>query len=197
VSIETEIKIRLGEIDPLRRRLIAAGAVLRSQRHFEDNFVLDFPDGRLRSRQSLLRVRYTTGGCFVTFKGPPRQGSEFKIREELETILGDAALGLTILRRLGLEIAFRYQKYREEYVLARELGAIHAALDETPIGNFTELEGAQEDIRYAAGILGFSPAEFLKDSYYGLYSIYCEQRGQVPQHMVFPGPMPETVEDGR
>ena len=38
-----------------------------------------------------------------------------KLREELETQVGDGALVRLIIERLGYRAWFRYQKHREEY----------------------------------------------------------------------------------
>ena len=188
MKIETEVKIPLSDTDELRRRLKAMQAVLVSERHFEDNYVLDFPDSRLRLQQSMVRLRYTKDAGFVTFKGPPQSGAPFKIREELETSIGDVTIALSVFKRLGLEVWFRYQKYREEYALAspgKSSSVLHVALDETPIGNYVELEGAQEDIRQAATSMGFDESQFLRASYYGLYVQFRRERGEEPENMLF------------
>ena len=38
-----------------------------------------------------------------------------KLREELETVVGDGLLLLRVLDQLGFRVWFRYQKYREEF----------------------------------------------------------------------------------
>lgn len=190
MTTETEVKIPLGEdISMLRSKLKAMRAVLVSERHFEDNYVLDFPDGRLRSQQSMLRLRYTKDACFVTFKGPPESGPRFKIREELETLIGDVPIALNIFKRVGLYVWFQYQKYREEYELAapeRTDSVVHVSLDETPVGSYVELEGTQEGIRQAAASMGFDESQFLRASYYGLYLQFCREQGPEPGNMLFP-----------
>jgi adenylate cyclase class 2 len=188
MAVETEIKIRLSEVTELRSRLEPLGPVLLSERHFEDNFVLDYPDGRLRCQSCLLRVRKTKGKESVTFKGPPIPSRLFKRREELESEVDNADILLQIFEHMGLRVWFRYQKYREEYqiTVAEGLaGKLHLALDSTPIGNFAELEGTEEGIRTVAAALGFSEFQFLRDSYYSLFAQYCGERGQDTGHMVF------------
>ena len=57
MAIETEIKLRVDDLEGLRRRLESLRGVLRAARHFEDNYVFDFPDGSTRSRGCLVRIR--------------------------------------------------------------------------------------------------------------------------------------------
>jgi len=87
LSTETEIKIKIEDPGDFRRRLGAFSPGMLSERHFEDNHLLDFPDGRLGSGQCLLRIRFTEGRHFLTFKGPPRREGVFKIREEEDRLL--------------------------------------------------------------------------------------------------------------
>lgn len=187
MSIETEIKVQVNAPDDFRRRMAGLRPELVSERHFEDNSLLDYPDVRLRSRSCLLRVRLTKGGALVTFKGPPEDSALFKIREELETRVESAAATLEILGHLGLQVWFRYQKYRTEYRVGagEEDPGVHLALDETPIGVYAEFEGQQQGIREIAGRMGFAESQFLRDSYYGLYLQFCRAHGLEVGHMVF------------
>jgi adenylate cyclase class 2 len=137
----------------------------------------------------VVRVRTVPDGSWLTFKGPPRQEGTFKVREELETALLDGRIVLRILEQIGMEAWFRYQKYREEYVvqcLKEPRGKVHVALDETPIGNYVELEGPEDNIRSVASALGFDESEFLRDSYYALYLKFCRQFNVQPGYMIFP-----------
>ncbi len=188
--METEIKVEWSDLDELRRRILDLGAVLLSACHFEDNRVLDLPDGALRARRCLLRVRVANRITTLTFKGPPLPAGLFKQREELETSIGDDASLLRILAELGMDVWFRYQKYREEFVLsgmAPSGSELHLALDETPIGNFIEIEGAETGIREVTRRLGIDLAAFIRESYYDLYVQRCQSQGRVPGHMVFEG----------
>jgi adenylate cyclase class 2 len=188
VAVETEIKLRLHDIKEFRHRLKLLHPLLRSVRHFEENFVLDYPDGRLRSQPCLLRVRKTKGKDSVTFKGPPYPSLLFKSREEWETQVENSDVMLKIFEQMGMTVWFQYQKYREEYSIRVDQGPVrelHLALDSTPIGDYAELEGSEEGIREVAGKLGFSESEFLRESYYSLFAQFCRQRGEEPGHMVF------------
>ena len=190
MAVETEIKVSLASTGVVREQLAPLGCSLLSSRHFEDNYLLDFADGRLKERMLLLRVRLVGGKAWLTYKGPPRPEGIFKVREELEISVEDGSVALRILENLDLRVWFRYQKYREEYAVPvpGESGQeIHLALDETPIGTYAEFEGAEEAIRATASALGFDESKFVRASYYSLYLQYCGSRGEVAGHMVFPG----------
>ncbi len=178
---ETEIKLRVDGIAAGRRRLLGAGFRLLKRRIFEQNIVFDTPELGLRAKSSLLRVRRVGKEAILTFKGVPLPGPH-KSREELETTIGDPAIFAAVLERLGYRAVWRYEKYRTEY----RRGAGIATLDETPIGLFFELEGPPDWIDRTARRLGFSPADYIKASYGGLYREWCKEQGREPGDMVFP-----------
>ena len=104
-----------------------------------------------------------------------------KVREEIETTVGDASLMLAVLARLGLEVWFRYQKYREEY--ARP--GVVVAIDETPIGTFVELEGDEAGIIETARALDRTPDDYVIDSYRDLFRRERETKGLPLTDMMF------------
>lgn len=181
MSIETEVKVKVEDVDEFCRVLLALNPRVLTGRHFEDNHLLDFSDRRLASEHSLVRVRFANGRHILTYKGAPRAGGIFKVREELETTIGDGPVLLQTFERIGLRVAFRYQKYRREFLLAD----VHLAVDETPIGNYVELEGEEPQILNLAKTLGISQSQFLRSSYYSLYREYCIDKGVTPGFMVF------------
>ena len=71
---ETEIKLRLASVEAARESLRRIGARLVRERHFEDNVLFDDAAGSLRARGTVLRLRRTPHGAFLTFKGPRRPG---------------------------------------------------------------------------------------------------------------------------
>ena len=106
-------------------------------RRLQEDCLVDTIDEMLRGRRSALRVRVESGKSLITFKGPV-QPAEIRMRDELETVVGDGPLVLTILESLGFQVWFRYQKYREEFAI----DDVIVAVDETPVGTFVEIEGA-------------------------------------------------------
>ena len=193
MAIETEIKVRVTDPEAFRRRLETAGCSLLSPRHFEDNYLLDFPDGRMHACMSLVRVRQAGKKAWITYKGPPRPDGVFKTREELEIEVENGSVALEILLKLGMQVSFRYQKYRQEYALSlpgKPGESVHVALDETPIGAYAEFEGSEDGIRTIAAALGFEEPKFLRASYYSLYQQFCSEMGESAGDMVFPADQP-------
>src|SRR5438093_9458417 len=115
-TIEREIKLRFDDIEAARAAVTRLGATPIRGRRLQEDCLLDTADDVLRRHRSVLRVRMESGKSLLTFKGPV-QPSIMKLREELETVVGDATLMLRILEELGFRVWFRYQKYREEFAL--------------------------------------------------------------------------------
>ena len=184
--LEIEVKLKIRNLHRLRRDLLALGCVEAVPRSLERNWTWDFPGQPLRQRGELLRVRHFAGHCLLTFKGASQQSRHFKIREEQETEVQDPATLDVILERLGLQVSFRYEKFRTAYLL-RIRGKRHAvdlSVDETPIGNYLEIEGREADIHKIAAHLGFDKSAFIKESYLSLFVKSRSHKGQ--RDMVFP-----------
>jgi adenylate cyclase class 2 len=181
-TLEREIKLRFDDPHTARLAVIAAGGTPVRRRRLQDDCLLDTAEGFLRERRSMLRVRRESGTSLLTFKGPV-QPSVVKLREELETVIGDGTLILRLLAELGFRVWFRYQKYREEFALEDVI----IAIDETPVGTYVELEGAERGIAAATTALGRGPSDYLLDSYRGLFVRHCQQRGLPITDMIFDG----------
>ena len=179
-TLEREIKVRFDTADAARAAVTAAGATPLRCRRLQEDSLLDTDDESLRRHGSVLRVRVESGKSTVTFKGP-MQSTVVKLREELETVVGDGETLLEIFSRLGFHVWFRYQKYREEFAV----DDVMVAIDETPVGVFVEIEGADRGIHDVAGALGRSPADYMVDSYRRIYVADCAARGVRPAHMLF------------
>ena len=179
-TLEREIKLRFATPDDARAAILAAGATPFRARRLQEDCLLDTPDGRLRGKRSILRIRMEAGKSFITFKGPV-QPSAIKVREELETIGGDGPLLIRIFEELGFEVWFRYEKYREEFTLEDVI----VAIDETPIGVFVEVEGSERGIAAMAEALGRQQDDYVLDSYRGLFAGYCAKNGLPVGDMLF------------
>jgi adenylate cyclase class 2 len=182
-SVETEVKIRVGDPAVIEERVHAAGFHLDVPRTFEANTLYDTPSQRLRAAGQILRLRQVGDRNIITFKGRPSNGAH-KSREEIETIVGSSEAMHAMLQRLGYHPVFRYEKFRAEFKAAKDDAGV-VTLDHTPIGDFLELEGPAEWIDATARRLGFSPADYLLDSYGKLYIADCARRGMEPTNMVF------------
>ena len=178
--LEREIKLRFDGAEAARAAIVAAGATPLRARRLQEDCLLDTPDGALRARRCVLRVRMECGKSLVTFKGPV-QPAAMKLREELETVVADGSLLVRVFEELGFEVWFRYEKYREEFAL----DDVIIALDETPVGVFVEIEGGESGIATMAETLGRRPDEYVLESYRGLFVRHCAERGVPVTHMLF------------
>jgi adenylate cyclase class 2 len=179
-TLEREIKLRFRDPEEARQAILATGATPLRSRRLQEDCLLDTPGDELRRRRCVLRVRMECGKTLLTFKGPV-QTSPMKLREELETIIGDGLLLLRVLEELGFRVWFRYEKYREEF--AHENVTI--AVDETPVGTYVEIEGNEQGIHEMAAALAKNPDDYVTDSYRGLYVKHCETNGLPLSDMVF------------
>jgi len=187
---ETEVKLRLDrDTAQARRRLEVAGAVLEQPRAFEDNVLYDDAAFSLSRRDRLLRLRTTRpeAGAAptpakLTYKEPvPEAAGPYKIRGEINLAVDDPEGTDTLLRRLGFRPIYRYQKYRTSF----RAGEVKITLDETPIGNFMELEGPREEIDSFAAALGHRWADYINLSYYELHQQAVSSAGREPGDMLF------------
>jgi adenylate cyclase class 2 len=179
-TVEREIKLRFSSADEAREAVIAAGCTPLLGRRLQEDALLDTEDEQLRRRRCVLRVRVENGKSRVTFKGPV-QPSVMKVREELETLVGDGEVLVRVFSELGLHTWFRYEKYREEF--SHE--DVIVAIDETPVGVFVEIEGSEAGIAAMAAALGRTPGDYVVDSYRGLFLQRREELGLTGPDMLF------------
>ncbi len=179
-TLEREVKLRFTSADDAREAVLATGATPLRCRRLQEDALLDDPAETLRHRRCVLRVRVESGKSLVTFKGPV-QASPMKLREEIETVVGDGETMLRCLEALGYGVWFRYQKYREEYALNDAV----IAIDETPVGVFVEIEGGEQGIIEVAQALGRTQADFVLDSYRSLFMEHRRAHGQPDTDMLF------------
>lgn len=179
---ETEVKIPLSNRESVEQRIAGAGFRISTPREFEANDIYDAEDQSLRQREMILRLRQSGDKAVITWKGP-RVAGPHKSRPELETSIGSLEILGRILEQLGYTRAFRYEKFRTEYSDPGDTGVV--TVDETPIGDFMEIEGPAEWIDTTAGQLGFSQKDYVLESYGKLYLNYCKRNGLEPCNMVF------------
>jgi adenylate cyclase, class 2 len=179
-TIEREIKLRFATVDEARTAILASGATPLLGRRLQEDSLLDSDDEALRRRRCVLRIRMEGGKSRLTFKGPVQPGL-MKVRDELETVVGDGDILLRVLKELGLHVWFRYEKYREEF--AHE--DVIVAIDETPVGIFVEIEGSEAGIAAMAEALGRKESDYIQDSYRGVFLQLREQFGIAGPDMVF------------
>ena len=188
--LETEIKLPVRDRRQVAKQLAQLGFKVLKPRHFESNYLFDFPDLRLSKSRSVLRLRFAAGECLLTFKGPPLRARRYARRREVETRVEDGALLREVLKSLQLREVFVYEKFRTVYAAATQASlraAPEAAFDETPIGNYLELEGPAKWIDRVASRLGYSPRDYITANYRALYLQNCRVQGRKPRNMVFKG----------
>jgi adenylate cyclase class 2 len=113
---------------------------------------------------------------------PASTGSRYKEKLERELIVRSLRAWPLSLRSLGFRPGFRYEKFRTTF---RPPG-LHLDLDETPVGAFLEIERAPGAIDRIARALGFSPRDYVRTTYWDLYTAECRRRGQISKNMLFP-----------
>lgn len=166
-EIEVKIQVSAEELAETRRRALELGFQPVHPRAWEENCLFDLPDRRLTEQGCALRLRQYGERSLLTYKGPRRDDPLFKIREEIETPVGDYAAAVRLLEALGFAVTFRYSKFRERFE-GPDPG-VDLCLDETPFGCFVEIEGPPEVLRRVATSLGWGPADFITRNYVDLY----------------------------
>lgn len=161
---EVEIKFQLQSLRALTRKLRAAKFRLVTPRTHEMNTLYDFPSHKLRRRGALLRLRKYGKQWLLTYKAKGGAGRH-KSREEIETKVADGGKMERILKALGFEPVFRYEKFRAEW----SDGKGHVVIDETPIGIFGEIEGPPRWIDQTAKLLSIQRRQYITQSYSELF----------------------------
>jgi adenylate cyclase class 2 len=180
MSKEIEIKFRVTDLRALARKLRAAGFRLTTRRTHEMNTLYDLPSGVLRARKELLRLRKYGAEWTLTHKSKKETGRHSS-REELETGVTDGKKMDFILRALGYAPSFHYEKFRAEWTD----GKGQVVVDETPIGNFCEIEGSPRWIDAVAKKLGVSEGDFITKNYAGLFAEWKEETESSAEEMTF------------
>jgi adenylate cyclase, class 2 len=182
---EIEIKFRVPALRSLNRKLHAAGFRLVTPRTHEMNTLYDLPGEILRNRHELLRVRKYGSLWTLTHKSGTKR-AKHSSRIELETAVADGKKLDAILRALGYTPSFRYEKFRAEWVdKTRSDGKGKVVVDETPIGNFCEIEGPPRWIDATAKKLGVTPADYITKNYAGLFLDWKEKTKSRAKEMTF------------
>jgi len=177
---EIEIKFRVNDVRALGRKLRAAGFRVVTPRTHEMNTLYDLPGDVLRSRRELLRIRKYGSEWTITHKSQGKK-ARHSSRLELETRVSDGKMMDAILRGLGYAPTFRYEKLRAEWVD----GKGKVVVDETPIGNFCEIEGPSRWIDATAKRLGVAPADYITKNYATLFLDWKQESGSAAEEMTF------------
>jgi adenylate cyclase, class 2 len=179
---EVEIKFQIADFETLTSRLESAGFRLITPRTHELNTLYDQPGAKLRRRGALLRLREYGAKWTLTFKdkSTARPGRH-KSRRELETRLENGGAMAQILEAIGFKPSFRYEKFRSEW---RDSTG-HVVIDETPIGNYGEIEGPPKWIDATARLLQISPKQYITLSYAELFQAWKRKAKSKAEEMTF------------
>ena len=177
---EVEIKFRVSNVATLSRRLRQSGFHLATLRTHEMNTLYDLPGRVLRRRGELLRLRKYGTTWVLTHKAKGKTGRH-KTRIENETRVADGPGMDAILRALGFIPTFHYEKFRAEWTD----GKGHVVVDQTPIGNFGEIEGPSRWIDRTARTLQIHPGDYITKTYTELFFQWKKRTGDPAKEMTF------------
>jgi len=192
-NAEIELKFPVADPEALQFRLPQLGFQLVTPRTFEHNTLYDTPARALRARKQILRLRKYGDLCTVTHKRQPDEQdpvdtTRYKIRIETETVVAECEALSEIFQQLGYTPAFVYEKYRTEWSHTTGADAettAHLVIDETPIGNYAELEGPTAWIDQTLAELNIDPGTCLTDSYGKLFLIWKQSTASPAENLTF------------
>ena len=192
---EIEAKFYVRDLKQLESRIQKLDAHLMQPRILETNLRFDLPDGGLRSKGQVLRLRQDIEAK-LTYKGASKSEQGIVNRTEIEFVVEDFEKAKLFLEVLGYQKLFQYDKYRTTYVLESGssshsqgvLSKIHEQahgfhtcqimLDELPYGNFVEIEGEDiESIHAIANKLNLNLNASIQASYSTLFEHVCQTLG--------------------
>jgi adenylate cyclase class 2 len=178
---EVEIKFRIDDIEALTASLQTAGFHLVTPRTHEMNTLFD-QGNELRRRGALLRLREYGPRWTLTYKDRSgKQSGRHKSRREIETKVENGDAMGRIIEAVGFSPSFRYEKFRSEWSDSKG----HVVIDETPIGNFGEIEGQAKWIDATAKRLNIPVKNYLKESYAELFAAWKRKTKSKAKEMTF------------
>ena len=177
---EVEIKFLVSDVRALSQRLRQSGFQLLTRRTHEMNTLYDRPGQPLRKRGELLRLRQYGRKWVLTHKAKGKAGRH-KTRIENETQVADGTRMDAILRALGFAPTFRYEKFRAEWTD----GKGHVVVDQTPIGDFGEIEGPSRWIDRTARTLQIRQGDYITDTYTELFFRWKKHTRNPAEEMTF------------
>ena len=208
-TAEIELKFQIDDLERLQSRLPGLGFQLDTPRTFEQNTLYDTGGRDLRASKQILRVRRYGDIWTVTHKRQPslstlEDQSRYKVRVETESIVEDGDALAVIFEQLGYGAMFRYEKFRTEWSQPASLygeasldpglcgpdlppppSKGHLVIDETPIGEFAELEGTPEWIDRTLALLQVDLSACTTESYGRLFLAWKQRTGSPAENLTF------------
>ncbi len=177
---EIEVKFLVSDLKALEQQVLKMGLRCVTPSTHEVNTLYDLPGQKLRRKGELLRLRRYGEQWCLTHKARARV-SKYKSRTELETGVSDGEQMELLIRALGYQPVFVYEKFRSEWSDGRG----HVVLDHTPIGDIGEIEGPPRWIDATAKSLGIVPQDFITKSYGELFLEWKRKYKRKAMNMTF------------
>jgi len=138
---EIETKVRIGNLNEVKRALAALGAK-RAKREYQKDIYLKSATLDFSKTEEVLRIRQRTSGkSKITYKSP-KTGSIIKKRKEIEIDINDSDKALDIFKRIGFQEHIVIEKERITYKFERFSVGLDIVKD---LGTFMEVEAMVED----------------------------------------------------
>ena len=139
--IEVEIKIRTDHPEAVSQRLREKGGNYMGSSYQEDTY-LNAPHRDYARTDEALRIRSTSAGAEITYKGPKLKGMEAKAREEMNVPIGDPDRFIRLFALLGFTATRHVEKIREEWTYRGTTISLDRV---TGLGTFVEIEVVVEE----------------------------------------------------
>lgn len=186
---EIEVKFYVRDLDRVEQNLHKLNARLAQERAFETNLRFDTADTSLGRQRRVLRLRRPAPGYkpddpqgLLTYKGPTQSGQAISIRQEIQVVVSDFETASHLLAALGYQMVVMYEKWRTVYLV----GQVDVDLDQTPMGNFIEIEGPNTaSIQDVAQKLGLDWEARSGESYMALFNRVRLAKGLSVQNLSF------------
>lgn len=186
---EIEVKFYVRDLGKIAQSLQRLNAHLAQERALETNLRFDTADTALSRQRRVLRLRRPAPGFtsndpqgLMTYKGPTQSGQAISIRQEIEVVVDDFEAARHLLEALGYQIVTMYEKWRTVY----RMDQVDIDLDQTPLGNFIEIEGPNTaSIQDVAQKLGLDWEARSGESYMALFNRVRFAKGLSVQNLSF------------
>lgn len=196
---EVELKAVVDDWQGRRARIERAGASLVFAGRLSDRRY-DTPARALAHRGEVLRMRFYRGeGAFPThaevgWKGPTGTDAGYKVREELETAVGDPTVAAALLSRLGYVVTRTTDRDIAQYTLDGTMVRFerYPRMDE-----LVEVEGDPAGIERAVVALGLERSAFTAERLPAFVRRWQQRTGGEPalSDDELAGRVPFTLED--
>lgn len=157
---EIEIKIIKIDVDKIKASLLKLDCPKVKDEN-QTNNIYDFPNRQLLDKKGYARIRIVEDKLnnkivnYMTTKKLLSQ-EKYKVMEENEIIINDAAMGAAIFTSLGLELVHSIKKHRESYKYKNTLIEIDINDPNFCPFPYIEIEGEdEEEIKEVVHLLGY------------------------------------------